>query len=767
MCRRSNGVAAVRRSAHVTALVAVGLLGWVWPTTAADAAFPGANGRIAFASDRDGNFDVYVMSADGSGQTRLTTDPAADGDPAWSPDGQKIAFTSSRAGNANDVYVMSADGSGQTRLTTDPAADGDPAWSPDGQKIAFTSSLAGNANDVYVMSADGSSQTRLTTDAAGDVAPAWSPDGQKIAFVSYRNGNVDVYVMKVDGSGQTRLTTDPADDIWPAWSPDGNRITFASVRDGNYEVYAMSADGSGQTRLTSHAASDGVSAWSPDGQKIVFESLRDGGFDVYVMNTDGSGVQRLTSDPHSDRTPDWQPVVTSSQPVGPGRAIVLVPGLRGETGEVKGAGCEGVGDYFRELCARLQGAKHPVYVPSAAPSGNKVTLSTRGAVDDNAQRLRDWLRDTRVPANALLVGHSMGGLITRVAMSRYGAPAAGLVTLGTPHDGSFGADILEDVEATCLFVVLPTHCGPLLPAAAAADAYFGPLAIHDLTSGSRRADRLSPPGVPVTALAGTASQRGLVRFLGDYWSPSDGIVGRSSAWGTHADLGDDQHVTRPELPLWHIRILVQRDDPSKNLLDDPSAFEVVRDAAARLGPVTSRARGVAASDSPPARSAARSTRPVRLTLTAGRILSAHQAARARVHDATLVAARHAFAVRCDGVDVPALTVLNKLFALPTSALDCRRATVAARSPVLVTSNPARVSATLAATRSRVRVRVRARRRITRCFVTAGRRRMAVRVRRGRAVGVVARRRLRRNSALVAVIGGRRYATPLPAALTTR
>jgi TolB protein len=123
------------------------------PLAPATAAFPGANGQIAFHTTRDGNFEIYAMNPDGSNPVNLTNHPADDAYPAWSPDGSKIVFQSSRNGNA-EIYVMNADGSGQTRLTFDPAGDYDPAWSPDGAQIAFASIRDSNF-EVYVMNADG------------------------------------------------------------------------------------------------------------------------------------------------------------------------------------------------------------------------------------------------------------------------------------------------------------------------------------------------------------------------------------------------------------------------------------------------------------------------------------------------------------------------------------------------------------------------------------------------------------------------------------
>ena len=198
--------------------------------------------RIAFESNRDGNFEIYVMDADGGNQTRLTDSGIADVGPSWSPDGTRIAFFSGRDGNW-EIYVMDADGGNQTRLTDSPAWDQGPAWSPDGTEIAFASWRGDrDRNDgdryIYVMDADGGNQTRLT-DSGPALSPSWSPDGTEIAFVSVRDGNLEIYVMDADGGNQTRLSDNGADDFGPSWSPDGTEIAFASRRDGNSEIYSI------------------------------------------------------------------------------------------------------------------------------------------------------------------------------------------------------------------------------------------------------------------------------------------------------------------------------------------------------------------------------------------------------------------------------------------------------------------------------------------------------------------------------------------------
>ncbi len=279
------------------------------------------NPRIAFHSNRDGNWNIYLMNHDGSGQTRLTDNPAADSWPNWSPDGRRITFISSRDDpDPNDddtiweIYVMNADGSGQTRLTNDLEWHSLPRWSPNGQRIAFQSYREGNWQ-IYVMNADGSGQTGLTDESRSSSELSWSPDSQRIAFRSTRDGNNEIYVMNADGSAQTRLTDDAANDRFPSWSPDGQRIAFYSYRDENWDIYVMNADGSAQTRLTDNPARDIRPSWSPDGRHIAFSSDRDDPdpddndriTSIYVMNTDGSGQTRLTDNSASDHASDWSP----------------------------------------------------------------------------------------------------------------------------------------------------------------------------------------------------------------------------------------------------------------------------------------------------------------------------------------------------------------------------------------------------------------------------------------------------------------------------
>jgi|LGVD01.1.fsa_nt_gb Tol biopolymer transport system component len=263
-------------------------------------------GKIAFDSNRDGNWEIYVMNADGTNVKKLTSNSVTDGAPAWSPDGSKIAFQSDRDGDA-EIYVMNADGTSVKKLTSNSALDWNPDWSPDGSQIVFVSTLDGiySNNEIYVMNADGTDVKKLTSNSVADGAPAWSPDGSPIAFQSERDGDAEIYVMNADGTNVKKLTSNSASDEYPAWSPDGSKIAFCSERDGDYEIYVMNADGTNVKELTSSAKDDGLPVWSPGGNQIAFQSNRDGDYEIYVMNADGTNVKKLTSNSAEDWCPDW------------------------------------------------------------------------------------------------------------------------------------------------------------------------------------------------------------------------------------------------------------------------------------------------------------------------------------------------------------------------------------------------------------------------------------------------------------------------------
>ena len=277
-------------------------------TAPASGTVPGANGKIAY--ERLGA--IWSMDADGSNQVQLTSTMALATyhEPAWSPDGTRIAYRRNPTFlGSDDIGVMNANGTGFVNLTNTPGVDEfDPTWSPDGTKIAYRRGGA-----IWSMDADGSNQVQLTSTMALGThnEPAWSPDGTKIA---YRwnpaiMGSDDISVMNANGTRAVNLTNTPGvDEFGPTWSPDGTRIAYQKGGD----IWTMTSVGSKQAAATTTLFDKEYEpAWSPDGTKIAirYEPAFGSFDDIFVMNPDGTGMVNLTSTAGVDESdPTWQPV---------------------------------------------------------------------------------------------------------------------------------------------------------------------------------------------------------------------------------------------------------------------------------------------------------------------------------------------------------------------------------------------------------------------------------------------------------------------------
>lgn len=283
---------------------------------------PAIPGMIVFYSERDGNSEIYTMNSDGSNQQRLTYNTAQDFSPAFSPDGNSIAFVSdrddSRSGfcspNCNyNLYVMNMDGSNVRRVTNLPGAEWDPDWSPDGEFIAFTGGGIGfKEPGIYQVNLESGQLQPILVDEFDNEASDWSPDGKQIAFSSDRDGNLDIYIMNPDASHIQKIADTGMNDYWPDWSPDGQQLTFfaANLPLTKQDVFIVDIDGNDLVNLTNTPEIvDEDPVWTPDGRQIVFQSDRDGNYEIYVMNSDGSQPYNLSRNSGQDYWPDWSMLV--------------------------------------------------------------------------------------------------------------------------------------------------------------------------------------------------------------------------------------------------------------------------------------------------------------------------------------------------------------------------------------------------------------------------------------------------------------------------
>ncbi len=235
--------------------------------------------------------------------------------PAWSPDGQRLAYVGFRRGRYGDIFVIDSDGRNERRLTATTVHEDMPRWSPDGRRIVFVREVD-RFVQLFMMNPDGSAQTQLTSGEASNFAPSWAPDGSRIGFVSTRDGNAEIYVMNADGSGQTRLTRNSTVDNSPAWSPDGRRIVFASNRaaTGITRLFIMDPAGNDLRQLTNDTLNfvnnEFHPTWSPDGSTVAFVTERNlpvGNSEIYAVDADGANVRRITHNRVIDDWPAWSP----------------------------------------------------------------------------------------------------------------------------------------------------------------------------------------------------------------------------------------------------------------------------------------------------------------------------------------------------------------------------------------------------------------------------------------------------------------------------
>ncbi|MBN2388184.1 MAG: PD40 domain-containing protein [Anaerolineales bacterium] len=283
---------------------------------------PSPLGQIAYGTDRDGDWQVMVMNADGSNEISLTAGYGDYSRPAWSPDGNRLALRMEISMHSG-IAVMDINlqdglpvGSPPTELVQ-IFADG-PRWSPDGTQLAYVASEGNSGWRIYTIPAGGGIPSLVPNVPPGARDVDWSPDGARLVFTAYSDQNqvTDIYVINLDGSGLTQLTHTPnIHEDGPTWSPDGSRIAYSAVSRGDEplgdrNLYIMNSNGSDPVQVTDDPADEFDPAWSPEGNRLAFTSDRydfnNGNYEIFVIHTDGSGELRLTHNNFTDRWPTWR-----------------------------------------------------------------------------------------------------------------------------------------------------------------------------------------------------------------------------------------------------------------------------------------------------------------------------------------------------------------------------------------------------------------------------------------------------------------------------
>jgi Tol biopolymer transport system component len=265
--------------------------------------------KLLFVSNQDGDREIYTVEFNGGSLRQLTFNSRDDYEASWSPDGDKIVFTSNRDQGNSEVYLMNADGSEQVNLSQSKGFDGRASWSPDGASIVFTSDRDG-AETLYLYSFKSSSIRPLSVAGIASAAePVFSPDGQWIAFRGFnQQAKSDIWLVSIDGRDTQQLThNEKSEDGRVSWSPDGRKLVYHSRRDHQYNLYIYDLDQQHEIQITNLPNLDVEPNWSHDGKHILFLSARGqlGRTQLCLMQEDGSQQHCLTDERYQIADARW------------------------------------------------------------------------------------------------------------------------------------------------------------------------------------------------------------------------------------------------------------------------------------------------------------------------------------------------------------------------------------------------------------------------------------------------------------------------------
>ena len=262
---------------------------------------------IAFASDRSGFKEIYLMDADGANQRPITAHKSISMSPEWNPNGRELAYISYYSGSPG-IYLVDLTSGRKTPVITSGSLNISPSFSPDGKRIAFARSIGDGNSEIFVCNRDGSGMQQLTHSSGIDTNPAWSPSGREIAFTSSRTGSPQIYIMDAEGANLRRVTFDGNYNDGAAWSPDGTRIVYASRRTGDFDVAVADVVTLESRLLTNGGGSNETPSFSPDGRRIIYTLKRTtrGGTttQIFAMDASSGNPEQLTTEGNNS-APVW------------------------------------------------------------------------------------------------------------------------------------------------------------------------------------------------------------------------------------------------------------------------------------------------------------------------------------------------------------------------------------------------------------------------------------------------------------------------------
>jgi TolB protein len=257
--------------------------------------------QIAFASNRTGTYEIWLMDWDGANQRQITRHNALSILPSWSADNERMVYTSFAGGTSN-MYIISRHGGARTKVTSGLNLNTSATFSPVSNDIAFVGSVKGNP-DIYLIKDDSTNIRRLTSSDTIESTPEWNPSGRQISFTSGRSGSPQIYVMDAEGTNVRRISFEGDWNDDATWSPDGTQLAYTSRVQGRFQIRIMDL-ATQQSRIVAGEASNEQPAFSPDGRWLSFQSNRSGKWQIYKMRVDGSDLLQLTFD-GENKDPDW------------------------------------------------------------------------------------------------------------------------------------------------------------------------------------------------------------------------------------------------------------------------------------------------------------------------------------------------------------------------------------------------------------------------------------------------------------------------------